>query len=43
MVDRLAAELSGLSDPEVARGGIRNLFEVSAAVRDLATSAAVRR
>jgi len=42
MVDRLAAELSGLTDPEVARGGIRNLFEVSAAVRDLATSAAVR-
>lgn len=41
-VDRLVAELSGLTDPEVARGGIRNLLEISAAVRDLATSAAVR-
>jgi ectoine hydroxylase-related dioxygenase (phytanoyl-CoA dioxygenase family) len=42
MVDRLAAELSGLTDPEAARGGIRNLFEISAAVRDLAVSPAVR-
>jgi ectoine hydroxylase-related dioxygenase (phytanoyl-CoA dioxygenase family) len=41
-VDRLAAEVSGISDPEASRGGIRNLFELSAATRELATSAAVR-
>ena len=41
-VDRLVAELSGVTDPDAARGGIRNLFEISAAVRELATSAAVR-
>ena len=42
IVDRLVAELSGLTSSEAARGGIRNLFEISAAVRELATSAAVR-
>jgi ectoine hydroxylase-related dioxygenase (phytanoyl-CoA dioxygenase family) len=42
MVDRLVAELSGVTDPEAARGGIRNLFEISSAVRDLAASPPVR-
>jgi ectoine hydroxylase-related dioxygenase (phytanoyl-CoA dioxygenase family) len=41
-VDRLVAEVSGITDPEASRGGIRNLFELSAAARELATSAAVR-
>lgn len=41
-VDRLVGELAGLTNPEVARGGIRNLLETSPAVRDLATSTAVR-
>jgi ectoine hydroxylase-related dioxygenase (phytanoyl-CoA dioxygenase family) len=41
-VDRLVGELAGSTDPEVSRGGVRNLFETSAVVRELATSAAVR-
>ena len=41
-VDRVTAELAGLTDPAPVRGGIRNLLEISPATRELAASAAVR-
>lgn len=42
VVDNLIAELSPIAAEHQARGGVRNLFERSPAVRALATSSAVR-
>jgi len=42
VVDRLVDELAALAHLEDARGGLRNLLDLSPGVRDLATSPAVR-
>ena len=42
VVDRLIAELIGVAAGREGRGGVRNLFDVSPAVRALATSPEVR-